>query len=70
MNKDLFGRLDNYKFESALAYLKGESKETKDLVKFLAKVFGNSGWILGDMSILIDNALENIGVKEEDLEVD
>lgn len=65
MNKELASRLINYKFKSALQYLEGEKEETKDLVNFLAKLYGNVGWILGDMAILIDNALENIQATEE-----
>lgn len=65
MNKELASRLINYKFKSALQYLEGEKEETKDLVNFLAKLYGNVGWILGDMAILIDNALENIQATDE-----
>ena len=63
MNDKLLSRLLNYKFESALNYLEGEFSNVKELVNSLAQIFGNSGLIDGHLRIVIDNALENIGVK-------
>lgn len=65
MNKKLFGRLLNWKFEQALQYLDNEPEEVKDLVKSLARMFGNSGWFFGDMSEIVRHALFDIGVEEK-----
>ena len=52
-NKNLIGRIYNGKFNSALKYLEGESKETVELVNTLARLFGNVGWLDGDLGYLL-----------------
>lgn len=69
MNEGLEGRLLNFKFDSALQYLEGESEEVIELVNLLAKLFGNVGSILGDFALIIENALGNIGVNYNEDEV-
>ena len=58
----LYSRLYNYKFESAVQYLDGAQLRKRDraLVKYLAARLVNSGWIMGDFSLLIDAALSSI----------
>lgn len=63
-NKDLVSRLYNFKFEKALMYLKGESKEVKEDVKTLASVFKDCGWIDGTMGEIILMCLDSLGVYE------
>ncbi len=60
MNERLENRLYNYKFSQAMQYLDGESPEIKQLVKALDETFGDGSG--GNMSVIICNALENIGV--------
>lgn len=66
MNKKLESRLINYKFESAANYLQEENDQTKKLVLWLSERFGNCGWISGDFEVLINAALESIGVTFEE----
>jgi len=56
--ENLYSRLSNYKFESALSYLPDSKLEEHDegLVKYLAVQFGNSGWIMGDFGHVLINA--------------
>jgi hypothetical protein len=60
--EDLYNRLINYKFESALQYLPGSGLEEceVELVQYLAKQFGNCGCIEGDFSILINASLRSL----------
>jgi hypothetical protein len=63
INQALISRLQNWKFSSALKYIDNEDENTQRLIHSLADTFGDCGWILdGNMSIIINNALENIGI--------
>ena len=62
-NEELKERLFNWKFESALKYLDGETEEVFNIVKALADMFGNVGWFEGSLAIIVAQALESIGVK-------
>lgn len=64
-NPDLYSRLYNCKFNSALKELKEENEETKEIIETLARIFGNSGWIDGDIGLLVGVVIEYLGVKEE-----
>jgi uncharacterized protein (DUF1810 family) len=64
VNKDLFGRLLNWKFKSALNYLDGATDEEKSLVEALARMFGNCGWFDGDMAEIVCHALLHIGISD------
>lgn len=64
-NEDLYSRLYNCKFGQALQYLKGENEETVEIVKTLARVFGNSGYIVGDIGSIVDVVITYLGIKEE-----
>ena len=44
----LEGRLFNWKFNQAIQYLEGQSKEVMDMVISLADLFGNVGWPVCD----------------------
>jgi len=67
LNKDLYGRLYNWKFDSAKMYLKGESKEVKKAVIELADEYGNIGWVFeGRISDEIADKVAKLGVIEED----
>lgn len=52
----LIGRIYNWKFESALRYMKGQPKEIQDLLKSLAKLLGNEGWMDGLLADLVKAA--------------
>jgi hypothetical protein len=54
-NKDLRSRLSNWKFESAMNYLDGESEEVA--VKTLDGLFGNCGWFWGNMGEVVGLAV-------------
>ena len=67
-NQDLRGRLINGKFESALAYLEGESEEVKEIVMSLSNMFGSSGFIYdGDFGILLSAVMTYLIGSEEEL---
>ena len=65
LSKELSDRLWNGKFEQAKEELgeKSHDKKTTELINALSDTFGDSGWMGGNMQIIIDNAIENIGVK-------
>jgi hypothetical protein len=56
----LRGRLHNGKFATAADHLEGQPPEVVSLVRSLAAMFGNTGWILGDMGVVVDAALRSI----------
>ena len=63
LNEALQSRLYNYKFGSALEHIEGEKQEVRDLVEALGNSFSDVGWFTSDLSVIIMNALENIGVE-------
>ena len=67
LNENLYGRLYNWKFESALKYLKGESKEVKKTVRELARKYGNIGWIYeSELAEEIARRVFDLGVEEDE----
>ena len=63
-------RLYNGKFKSAQRIIGDDITLTaseRELINVLAEMFGDSGWIMGSMSVVISNALENIGVNFNEL---
>lgn len=67
-NEKLYDRLFNWKFTQALQYLdeKQEEKEVVVLTKALAMGFGDCGWQEGCMADIVQQALNNIGVNDDD----
>lgn len=59
-NKNLIGRLSNYKFESAQKYLAGESEEVAEVVNALADTFANCGWIDGNIGVIVATCVDVI----------
>ncbi len=45
MREKLLSRLHNWKFDSALYYLKGSLEPDKSIVRKLAEKYGNIGWV-------------------------
>lgn len=60
MNDPLRGRLLNWKFTQALAYLGDEPDDVRRLVEALARLVGDAGWFEGDLAIIIAAAIETI----------
>jgi len=59
LNEKLKSRVENWKFESALKYIDDKVTDgEKEIIKALARLFGNSGWFYGDMGILVDTVLD------------
>lgn len=58
----LESRLNNWKFETATKYLVGQSQDVKDVVRSLARTFGNCGWFEGDMATIIAAAVQSLKV--------
>jgi hypothetical protein len=55
------GRLQNYKFASAASELTYDAtKDERELVEALARMFGNVGWFDGDMATLVDCTVESL----------
>jgi hypothetical protein len=70
LNEKLYGRLYNWKFDSALRYLKGEPKEVQKAVRELAEEYGNIGWVYeGKISDIIAEKVNALGIFDEN-EVD
>jgi hypothetical protein len=59
-NEKLISRLENFKFTQAQNYLEGENEMVVDVVNALASVFGNVGWMDGDMGTILSSAVYNI----------
>jgi len=53
----LVGRVNNGKYETALAYLEGQPLDVVEAVNTLARLFGNGGWVDGDMGNLVGGYL-------------
>jgi hypothetical protein len=66
MNEQLESRLRNWKFSSAMNYVKGEGEKTERIVYVLASLFGNVGYMDSDLGVLVETALESIGIKNEE----
>jgi hypothetical protein len=56
----LIDRLENWKFNTAAAYIEGEDNqrsrlndELKEAIRLLSRLYGNSGWFEGDMGALV-----------------
>lgn len=65
LNGDLTGRLTNWKFESALRYLDDDvTKDEREVVTSLACVFGNIGYVDGEMGTIISAAVASLGIGE------
>lgn len=65
-NTKLRSRLENWKFEQATQYLKGESHMVKAVVRALARSYGDPGWFEGDQGTIVAAALDCIGMVEEE----
>jgi hypothetical protein len=52
----LIGRIYNWKFKSALKYMKGQRIDIQDLIRTLATLFGNEGWMDGLVADLVKTA--------------
>ena len=66
LNFSLYNRLYNWKFTQAKNYLKGEPDNVVEMVWALSDMFGDCGWgIEGNMNVIINGALKNIGVEDE-----
>ncbi len=57
---DLVGRLYNWKFKQALAYLDGQPDEVGELVRVLAATFGSGGWEDGNMGAIVSAAVRRL----------
>lgn len=67
MNPNLISRLYNNKFTQALQY--AETEDEKELVGALSRMLGNVGWFEGDLSTIVEFALQALpgfGKDEED----
>ena len=62
MNNMLHGRIENWKFDSALKYLDGEPEYTVALIQALARVFGDCGWFDGDMGLIVCAACDRLAI--------
>ena len=60
MNEKLKNRLENWKFKDAQKFLGGEPDPVADIVDALANNFGNSGWLEGDMGLIIQAAIDSL----------
>lgn len=67
INKDLKGRLMNFKFRSAASYLVNEPEDVTRLVRGLSDMFGNVGMMFGAMGDILSAALDALGTWDEDL---
>lgn len=65
-NVYLRGRLFNWKFNSALKYLEGESEEVVENVKSLDRLFESCGHFGGDLGNLVRLAVLYLIGDEED----
>ncbi len=63
----LLNRLHNWKFRDALQYLKDSPENDQKIIKKLAELYGNIGWISGAVEIkkTIDAELQKIDGYEE-----
>lgn len=59
-NKDLRGRVHNWKFSSALLHLDGEAEDVQITVQTLATMFGNVGWFEGTMATMVERAVNSL----------
>jgi len=68
LNNALWGRLFNFKFDSALRYLEPtDTEEVQETVRALANAFGNVGHFSGDLATIIAAALKSIGCDVDDM---
>jgi len=56
----LRSRLQNWKFNSAKVYLKGQPREVKELVEVLARLLGNWGWMEGDLGLMVGAVVDKL----------
>lgn len=65
---NLIGRLYNWKFSSAAGLLREDHPEdVREQVATLARLFGNVGWLDGDIAVLIAATVRGlIGDQDED----
>ena len=59
-NNDLISRLEDWKFEQATNYLKGENQTVVTLVHSLSTTFGNCGWFYGNLANIVYECLNSI----------
>ena len=64
-NENLRGRLYNFKFDSALQYLDGETDEDKEVIEALARMFGNCAWMGGDIELVVSGCVFSLISGEE-----
>jgi hypothetical protein len=62
MNPVLKNRIFNWKFASASIYLDGEDDHIKHTVQLLARMFGDCGWLTGDIGSLIQIVVDSLGI--------
>ena len=62
LTEECKNRLENWKFDQAKEYL-ADSNPTdreQELVDALAAVFGNGGWLFGQIEIIVGAAVETL----------
>lgn len=65
MNEKLKSRLENWKFKQALQYVDDSvSEDEKNVIGTLARLFGDCGWLEGDVGTLISVAVRSLTEKE------
>ena len=61
LTRKLTGRIYNWKFGQALLYIDGaKTDEGKEIIKFLAKEYGDIGWVGGDLCDRIVDKVRDI----------
>ena len=61
MNEKLKSRLFNWKFEQALQYVDGGvDLDDLEVIKALARLFGNCGWFEGDVGALVSVVVSSL----------
>ena len=66
LNECLISRLTRLEFESALLYLDGVNEDDAELIRVLARCFGDTGYMCGDMGEIVGAAVRFlIGDEEE-----
>lgn len=66
LSEKVHNRLYNWKFTSAKEGLTdAATRQERALVESLATMLGNVGWFGGDLAVVVEVALEQIGVDKE-----
>jgi len=67
-SESLISRLRNGKFKTAVKlYMKGQPKDVQSCLRALARLYGNSGWIMGDQAVLLGLAVECLAGHEDEV---